>query len=260
MKLEGKVAVITGAAQGIGRAIAERFIAEGAHVLVSDLDLAKVDATARALANDVSRCSAVQCDVTRSNEVTALIELAVQRYGKLDIAVANAGIGIAAQVVDITEADFDAVMNVNVKGVFLTAQAAARQMQRQPDGGAIINIGSIAGKLALPDQLPYCTSKAAVNHMTAVMGVALAADGIRVNAIGPGTVNTELMRNMVMASEEQRQVVLSRTPMGRAAEPEEIASVAVFLASDDASYVTGQVIFPDGGRGPLMYTVPVKDA
>jgi len=259
MRLENKVAVITGAAQGIGRAIAERYVREGAHVLISDLDLERSETTAREIANDAERCSATCCDVTDAAQVRDLIALAIERYGRIDIVVANAGIGIAAKVVDITEAEFDAVMDVNVKGVFLTAQTAARAMQKQAGGGAIINIGSIAGKRALPDQLPYCISKAAVNHMTAVMGVALASDGIRVNAIGPGSVNTELMRKMVMASPEQRRTVLSRTPMGRAGEPEEIASVAVFLASDDASYVTGQVIFPDGGRLPLMYTVPVAD-
>ena len=259
MRLENKVAVITGAAQGIGRAIAERYVDEGARVLISDLDVGHCESTAREIANDQSRCSAAACDVTQARQVADLIALAVERYGRVDIVVANAGIGVAAEVVDITEQQFDAVMNVNVKGVFLTAQAAARQMIDQDGGGTIINIGSIAGKRVLPDQLAYCTSKAAVNHMTAVMGVALAAKGVRVNAIGPGSINTELMRNMVMASPEQRQVVLSRTPMGRPGEPEEVASVAVFLASDDASYITGQVIFPDGGRLPLMYTVPVAE-
>ena len=196
--------------------------------------------------------------MTCEAEVRDLVALAVARHGHLDIAVANAGIGIAGDVLDLSEADFERVMKVNVSGVFLTAQAAARQMVAQGGGGSIINLGSIAGRRVIPDQLAYCTSKAAVNHLTAGLGVALADRDVRVNAVGPGSINTDLMRNMVMASPESRRMVLSRTPMRRPGEPDEVASVAVFLASDDASYLTGQVIYPDGGRLPLMYTVPVS--
>ena len=257
MRLKDKVAVITGAGQGIGRAIAARFVREGAKVLLSDIDGGKAESAARAISNDAAACSAVRTDVTSGGEVRDMIALAVERYGGLDIAVANAGIGRAADFLELTEEDFDTVMRVNVSGVLLTAQAAARRMVSQGTGGSIVAVGSIAGRRVIPGQLPYCVSKAAVNHMAAAMGVELADRGVRVNAIGPGSTDTELMRNMVFSSPEKRRVVLSRTPIGRPADPDEIASVAVFLAGDDSSYVTGQTIFAEGGRLPLMYTVPV---
>ena len=259
MRLQDRVAVITGAGQGIGRAIAQRFVREGAKVLLSDIDGGKAEAAARGISNDAAVCSATRCDVTRAAELRDLVALAVERYGRLDIAVANAGIAHEADFLDLEEEDFDRVMRVNVNGVMLTCQAAARQMVAQGTGGAIVTIGSIAGKRVIETQVPYCTSKAAVNHMTAGMALALVDRGVRVNAIGPGSTSTDLMRTMVFSSAESRHRVLSRTPIGRPAEPDEIASVAVFLASDDSSYVTGQTIFADGGRLPLMYTVPVRD-
>ena len=259
MRLENRVAIVTGAGQGIGRAIAERFVREGARVLLSDIDGGKAEKAAREISNDAAICSATACDVTRSGDIRDLVALAVSRYGRLDIAVANAGIAHEADFLELAEEDFDRVMRVNVNGVMLTCQAAARQMVAQGGGGAIVTIGSIAGERIIETQVPYCTSKAAVNHMTAGMALALADRGVRVNAIGPGSTRTELLQTMVFSSPESRRTVLSRTPMGRPADPAEIASVAVFLASDDASYVTGQTLFVDGGRLPLMYTVPVRD-
>ena len=160
MRLENKVAIVTGAGQGIGKAIADRFVREGAKVLLSDIDGARAESAARAVSNDAAVCSAAACDVTRSGEIGDMVALAVERYGRLDIAVANAGIGHESDFLKLEEADFDRVMRVNVNGVMLTVQAAARQMAAQGGGGSIVTIGSIAGKRVIPTQIPYCTSKA----------------------------------------------------------------------------------------------------
>ena len=199
------------------------------------------------------------CDVSRRDHVNRAVARAVSEFGRLDILVANAGIVHAAEFLDLEEADFDRVLGVNLKGVFLAGQAAARQMVKQGGGGAIVNMSSVNAVLAIPNQVPYVVSKGAVNQLTKVMAVALAPHRIRVNGIGPGTILTELARAAVLGNREAEQKVLSRTPLGRMGEPEEIASVAVFLASDDASYLTGQTIYPDGGRLALNYTVPVVE-
>jgi glucose 1-dehydrogenase len=148
---------------------------------------------------------------------------------------------------------------VNLKGIFLAGQAAARQMVKQGRGGAIINMSSVNAVVAIPNQVPYVVSKGAVNQLTKVMALALAAHGIRVNGIGPGTILTELAKKAVLGNRESERRILSRTPLGRMGDPEEIARVAAFLASDDASYLTGQTIYADGGRLALNYTVPVPD-
>jgi NAD(P)-dependent dehydrogenase (short-subunit alcohol dehydrogenase family) len=143
--------------------------------------------------------------------------------------------------------------------MFLAGQAAARQMVKQGGGGAIINMSSVNAVLAIPNQVPYVVSKGGINQLTKVMSVALAAKGIRVNGIGPGTILTELAKTAVLGNQEAERKIMSRTPMGRMGEPAEIARVAVFLASDDASYLTGQTVYPDGGRLALNYTVPVSE-
>lgn len=151
------------------------------------------------------------------------------------------------------------MLRVNLKSMFLCGQAAARQMVAQGSGGAVVNMSSANAVVAIPNQVPYVVSKGAVNQLTKVMAVALATHGIRVNGIGPGTILTELARKAVLSDAAARQRILSRTPIGRFGAPEEVAAVAAFLVSDDASYITGQAIYPDGGRLALNYTVPVKD-
>jgi len=148
-------------------------------------------------------------------------------------------------------------MRINLKSMFLCGQAVARVMVKQ-QGGSIINMSSVNAELAIPNQVPYVVSKGAINQLTKVMSLNLVEHGIRVNGIGPGTILTELAKKAVMASPESRHTILSRTPMGRCGEPEEVASIAAFLASDDASYMTGQTLYVDGGRLALNYTVPVK--
>jgi NAD(P)-dependent dehydrogenase (short-subunit alcohol dehydrogenase family) len=256
MKLRDKVALVTGAAQGIGFACAQAFVAEGAKVMMVDLNEGAVQAAAAKVGKSAAGTA---CDVSKKSAVDRAVAAAVEKFGRLDILVANAGIVHAAEFLDIDEADFDRVLAVNLKGVFLAGQAAARQMVKQGGGGAIINMSSVNAVLAIPNQVPYVVSKGAINQLTKVMSVALAKHGIRVNGIGPGTILTELAKTAVLGNKEAERKILSRTPMGRMGEPEEIARVAVFLAGDDASYLTGQTIYPDGGRLALNYTVPVSE-
>ena len=258
MRLKDKVAVVTGAARGIGRACAHCLAAEGAKVVLSDVDEAGGEAAAEALQAEGAEALFVPCDVGDKAQVEALVERSVAAYGGIDTAVANAGIVKAAGFLDVTEEDFAAVIRVNLKGVFLTGQAVARQMVAQGRGGTIVNMSSVNAVMAIPSITPYVVAKGGVNQLTKVMALSLAEHGIRVNAIGPGSIATELAR-AVLADPEKRHGALCRTPLGRFGEPEEVGKVAVFLASDDSSYITGQTLYPDGGRLALNYTVPVKD-
>ena len=255
--LEDRVAVVTGAAQGIGLAISERLVAEGAGVLRRDLAAARAAEAARSIDPSGVRTRAHGGDVSKKATAIALVDAAVGAFGRLDILVNNAGITHAAEFLDLDEADFDRVLAVNLKSMFLCGQAAARRMVAQGNGGAIVNMSSANAVVAIPNQVPYVVSKGGVNQLTKVMAISLAAHGIRVNGIGPGTIATELAKQAVLGSEEAKRKILSRTPMGRLGEPSEVASIAAFLVSDDASYLTGQTIYPDGGRLALNYTVPV---
>jgi NAD(P)-dependent dehydrogenase (short-subunit alcohol dehydrogenase family) len=172
---------------------------------------------------------------------------------------ANAGITHAAEFLELEEADFDRVIRTNLKSVFLAGQAAARQMVRQGGGGVIISMSSVNAILAIPNQVAYAASKGGINQLTKIMAIALAPHGIRAVAIGPGTILTDMARTAVLKDEAATRRILSRTPIGRFGEASEVASIAAFLASDDASYITGQTIYPDGGRLGLNYTVPVSD-
>ena len=256
MRLEGKVAVVTGAAQGLGRACAECMAAEGAKIIVSDVNTEGGESAAAAIRDAGGEARFIACDVGDKAQVDALIAGAVEAYGRLDSAVANAGIVNFADFLELAEDDFDAVLRVNLKGVFLTGQAAARQMVKQGGGGTIITMSSINAVVAIPSIVPYVTAKGGVNQLTKGMALALADKGIRVNGIGPGSIATE-MAQAVLSDPEKARGALSRTPMGRFGEPDEIGKVAVFLASDDSSYMTGEIVYVDGGRLALNYTVPV---
>ena len=256
-RLHDRVAIVTGAGQGIGHAIAKRLLDEGARVILCDLDAPRIADVAHRLDAAGTRTRAHAGDVSKKATALALVEAAVEAYGAIDILVNNAGVTHAAEFLDLDEADFDRVLAINLKSMFLCGQAAARRMVSQGKGGAIVNLSSVNAVLAIPNQVPYCVSKGGVAQLTKVMALALASHGIRVNAIGPGTIATEMAKQAVLGSDEAKRRILSRTPMGRLGEPEEVAAIAAFLVSDDASYLTGQTIYPDGGRLGLNYTVPV---
>ncbi len=253
MNLSGKVAIVTGASQGIGFACAKRYIEEGCKVMLVDVKEEGAQVAA-ALGSDARFFRA---DVSSKAEVDAMVQDALGTWSRIDILVNNAGVTHAADFLDLQEEDFDRVLRINLKSMFLCGQAVARQMVKQ-GSGSIINMSSVNAELAIPNQVPYVVSKGGINQLTKVMALNLAPYGVRVNGIGPGTILTELAKKAVLASPEAKHTILSRTPLGRCGEPEEVASIAAFLASDEASYMTGQTMYVDGGRMALNYTVPVK--
>ena len=249
-RLNGKRAVVTGAAQGIGRGIAAAFVAEGAEVLLVDIDAAQLAATAQELGQE-----GLVADVSRKAEIERIFTRVSERWGGLDILVNNAGVTHAAELDDLAEDDFDRVFAINLKSALWATQSAARLMGA---GSAIVNMSSVNAILAIPNQIPYAISKGAMKQLTNVTALALAPKGIRVNAIGPGSIMTDMLRG-IMTDQAAETRIMSRTPLGRCGEVEEVAAVAVFLASSESSYITGQTIYPDGGRLGLNYTVPVKE-
>jgi NAD(P)-dependent dehydrogenase (short-subunit alcohol dehydrogenase family) len=261
MRLENKVAIVTGGAKGIGFAIAKRFLADGARVVVADIN-AEGGSRAVEELGALGAARFIRCDVGDHAEVENLVRSTVETWGSVDVLVNNAGIVHGAEFLDVAEADFDRVLRVNLKGPFLVGQAVARKMvERVKAGGpagAIVNMSSVNAIFAIPNQVPYSISKGGVAQLTRVMALALAPYGIRVNAIGPGSIMTDMLAAVVNDS-AARGRLLSRTPLGRIGDPAEIAAVAAFLASEEASYITGQTVYADGGRLPLNYTVSVKE-
>ena len=252
--LAGRVCLVTGGAQGIGEACARRFARENAKVVIADID----DQRGAALASELGGLY-VRCDVGDKAQVDALVAQTVAAHGRIDVLVNNAGIFRAADFLEITEADFDAVLRINLKGAFLVGQAVAREMAKAGDNGkgSIINMSSVNGVLAIPTIASYNVSKGGINQLTRVMALALADKGIRVNAVAPGTIATELAARAVLTSDDAQARIMSRTPMKRLGQPSEIADAVAYLASDAASYITGEIVVVDGGRMTLNYTVPV---
>jgi NAD(P)-dependent dehydrogenase (short-subunit alcohol dehydrogenase family) len=248
--LAGRAIVVTGAAQGIGEACARTLAADGARVSLWDVD----DARGRALAAELGAHYA-HCDVASKADVDAALADMLAALGRVDGLVSNAGIFRAAPFLDIAEADWDAVLAVNLKGAFLVGQAVARRMVAQGDGGAIVHMSSVNARLTIPSIASYNASKGGIDQLTRVMALALAEHRIRVNGVAPGTIATELAARAVLTSEDAKARIMSRTPMRRLGEPAEVASVVAFLLSDAASYVTGETVLADGGRMTLNYTV-----
>lgn len=257
VNLEGKVALVTGAGQGIGRAIALRLARDGADAAVNDV----VATNAQQVAADVEtlgrRSLALVADVSIVEQVRGMFDQLLAAFGRLDILVNNAGIGTVRSILEFTEEDWDREFDINAKGVFLCAMAAARQMIDQ-GGGKIINAASVAGIRAAPYIVPYCASKAAVILLTQGLALELAPYGITVNAYAPGIIDTAMTANTNRALAHYQRVALeevihqrmSKIPVGRLGTPDDIAGLVAFLASDDSNYITGQCI-PVGG-GLLM--------
>lgn len=261
MRLAGRVAVITGAAQGIGAACAQVLAGEGARLVLADVQAGKVQALAATLAAQGAQVSWQGVDVGDGAQVQAMVDQAVAQWGRVDVLVNNAGIVHAADFLDLTEDDFDRVLRVNLKGAFLCAQAVARQMVAQPElagaaqRGVIVNVSSVNAVLAIANQVPYTVSKGGLAQLTKVMALSLAPRGLRVCAVGPGSIATELLQQAVLTDPAANARILSRTPLGRLGQPQEVAKVVAFLASDDASYLTGSTLYPDGGRLALNYVM-----
>ncbi|MGI9422557.1 MAG: SDR family NAD(P)-dependent oxidoreductase [Hyphomicrobiaceae bacterium] len=262
MLLNGKVAIVTGAAQGIGRACAERCAAEGAKVVIADTNDVEGAKASAAICEAGRSAIFVQTNISEKLDVHNVIASTLEAYGHVDIMVANAGIVDDVPFLELEDSEFDRILRINLKGTFLCAQAAARQIVKQIDAGrapgAIVTMSSVNAFFGLPDHAAYATSKGGIAQLTRSMAIALAPHGIRVNAVGPGTIETPLIKDVVK-DDAFRDTVLSRTPLGRIGRPEEIAAIVAWLASDQASYITGETIYADGGRLPLNYIMPSRD-
>jgi len=253
-KLEGKVAVVTGAAYGNGRGMAVRFAEEGADIVIADIDADRMQETARMVEAAGRRALAQPCNVAKKNEIDALVAATVDRFGHLDIAVANAGVvEMETDCLQMTEEQWDRTLNVNLRGVFFTLQAAAKQMIEQGKGGRLLATASIMAEWGGAATPAYCASKGGVKQLVRSFALACGRYGITCNAIGPGFIETG-MTKMITEQPAIAQMLVDRTPMGRIGQPKDVAALAAYLASDDASFVTGTIIFPDGGITAGMYS------
>jgi len=259
-----RVVIITGGANGIGLSCARGFARKGAKVVIADIDSESGLEAQEEIVSNGGAALFVHCDVGERLDIHNLIASTLEEFGRIDVLVNNAGIVGGGNFLELEEKDFDRVLNINLKGAFLTAQSVARQMVKQiekegrvSDSGrtyAIINITSVEAVVGTPQHVPYAVSKGALNQLTKVMALSLAPHGIHVNAIGPGNINTDILKARG-GDAKGRKKILARTPLGRIGDPEEIGNIAVFLASPEASYVTGQTIYADGGRLALNLTI-----
>lgn len=257
MKLNDKVAIVTGAADGIGQASALAFAQHGASVVLADIESEMNQAAAARISEETGQETlAVTCDVSEDDHLENLLQVTLDRFGRCDILLNNAGIILTGDILELAPDDFDRVISVNLRAYFIMSQLVSRYMVAHGVEGSIINMASLNSELAIPNQVAYVASKGGVQQLTKATALRLAEHNIRVNAIGPGSIKTRVL-DAVMTDDEARRRILSRTPLKRLGEPSEVASIAVFLASDYASYLTGQTIYPDGGRAALNYTVSV---
>jgi D-sorbitol dehydrogenase (acceptor) len=258
MLLEGKTAIVTGGGSGIGRGISLRYAREGASIVVADLNLAAAEKVAQEIVSAGGKALTVQMDVTDRETVKGMVSAAVQKFGGLDILVNNAGLGKIIPFMETTEADFDLIFSVNCKGLMICSQEAAKQMIAQNRGGKIINLASQAGRRGESLVMAYCASKAAVISMNQSIALALAEHKINVNAIAPGIVDTpfwvevdkQFAKLLGWEIGEPKRKFCESIPLGRIEQPEDVAAAAVFLASEDANYITQQCLNVDGGNWP----------
>lgn len=241
MRLKNKIAIVTGAASGIGKAIAEKFVSEGAKVVFSDINGDK-----SLVAKFGSKAMFMKCNVANSEEVNSLIAATVAKFGGLDIIINNAGIGGTGGVLEVTDENWNQTLAINLSGAMYGTRAAAKIMKKQGRGGVIINMSSILGKVGFRDSIAYCASKGGVVQLTRASALDLAPFNIRVNAIAPGFITTAMTKN-ALGAKRFNKMIISSTPLGRVGEVEDIAAATVYLASDEAKYVTGEVLYIDGG-------------
>lgn len=250
------VVIVTGGARGIGLACSRRFYKDGYRVVIADLDEAAGQSVQEEIIANGGEAVFVRVDVAEKLDIHNLIAETLEKFDRIDVLINNAAVGITKDFLDLKESEWDRVMRVNLTGPFLASQSVARQMVSQieegsePDSGAnysIINMSAIAAIMSNADKIPFAVSKGGLNQLTKVLSLSLAGHGIRVNAIGPGSIMTDETKP-TLGDTDTRKRVLERTPLGRIGSPEEIAGIAAFLASEAASYVTGQCIYADGGR------------
>ena len=246
MRLKNKVAIITGASKGIGKAIAMAYAREGACVVIASRSLDTLSTIEKQIKDNGAEAMALHLDVRSPESVNAMVDKTIEKYGRLDILVNNAGISMACPSEKLALEDWKNALETDLYGVFFGCQAAARVMIPQ-GGGVIINITSVYGLVAAPGRLAYCTSKAGANMLTKVLAAEWAAKKIRVNAIAPGYVRTELVDGVIQKGMISLEAIEKRTPMGKIGESEDMVGIAVYMASDESSFMTGSVVNVDGG-------------
>ncbi|KPK89372.1 MAG: hypothetical protein AMJ94_12285 [Deltaproteobacteria bacterium SM23_61] len=246
INLKGKVAIVTGAGRGIGKAIAQALAGAHATVVVNDVDLGAAEEVARGIEASGGKALPVKADVRNEEEINRMVEITVRKLGGIHVLVNNAGIILRKPAEEIAEEEWDRVIDINLKGSFLCGRAAAQAMIKGGQGGRIINISSIMGGVALPPRAAYCASKGGIVALTKDLAAEWAKHAITVNAIAPGWTVTEMTQSY-FSQEPVRRFVLERIPLNRLGKPEDIAHAAVFLASEYSDYITGQTIYVDGG-------------
>lgn len=245
MKLKNKVAIVTGSKRGIGKSIALELAKEGAKVIISDINLKECQTVCNEIKKIGSDAIAVKCDVSKKRDVDAMVKKTIQKFNKIDILVNNAGVFLMKPFVEMTEKDWDFVLDINLKGLFLCTNAVAKQMVKQKNG-KIISIASIAGKVGFMNSSAYCASKAGIINLTRELAMELSPHNINVNVVAPGIIDTKMTEDM-LKDKKTKKVLLASTPLGRVGQPEEIGKATVFLASDDSNFITGHTLVVDGG-------------